>query len=144
MADKPAALPGADKMPGADQASDSKANTVSGDLVCYTGCSVNVGFDPNDESEKRKPRRVSLSPGETVDKAKRAELGTNNVKNLVAMGRLVPADSNEAVYIKDKVAKEAARAEADKAGEVARTEAKLAALKGSEADREVKDAPAKR
>ena len=105
MAKEPAqTLPGADNMPGADNKKSDDAKAASKDLVCYTGCSVNVGLG-SDDDEGAQPDKVFLKAGETVNVAAQKKLGTKNVKNLVAMGRLVPADSDEARYIKDKVAK---------------------------------------
>ncbi len=95
-------LPGAENMPGAEE--DTKATSKTKDLVCYTSCSVNVGRK-SDDDEGAQPQRVSLSEGETVNVAAQKKLGTKNVRNLIAMGRLVDADSSEAKYIKDKVAK---------------------------------------
>ncbi len=101
MAKQPTDLPGADNMPGKD---DKKAEGGSKDYVCYTGCSVNLGL-PNGGDEGEQPKRAFIKEGETVNTAMQNKLGGKNVRNLIAMGRLVEADSPEAAYIKEKVAK---------------------------------------
>lgn len=102
MAKEPAkTLPGAENMPGAD---DEKSVSETKDLVCYTGCSVNLGR-ASDADEGAQPERAFLREGETVNVPMQKKLGVKNVKNLVAQGRLVAADSDAARYINNKVAK---------------------------------------
>jgi hypothetical protein len=128
MADTKTALPGADKMPGGEKAAKADKATPK---VCYNGCSINLGgHDDNDG----KPKLMSLVPGQDVTVAMQKEIGSQNMKNLMAMGRLVEADSTEAEYIKRKVEQEAAAAAAANAGVIAQKEAELAVLKDREID----------